>query len=231
MTNKIADFYDNFSESQVKTGTNLRHYHLVNVLKENGLTSSSSLFEIGCGIGTVTKLLAGKIGKGKLVATDISPKTIEIARKRLPENVELYVSDMQVLPCEGTFDFILLADVLEHIPVEQHPVLFQNIRKLCHAKSKVIMNIPNPEFLDLMRNKHPEALQVIDQSLYANQLTPVFEQNGFWVDKMVSYSLFYTYPDYQLIVLKTTEHPLEIQFIPQYKIILRKAWSRFKSWF
>ncbi|MBC7125402.1 MAG: methyltransferase domain-containing protein, partial [Bacteroidales bacterium] len=89
-----AKFYDEFSDKQVKTGKNLRHYTLANILKKKGIGKANSVLEIGCGIGTLTDLIVSIATKAEITALDISPKNIEIAKGRIKSGrVKFMVSD------------------------------------------------------------------------------------------------------------------------------------------
>jgi 2-polyprenyl-3-methyl-5-hydroxy-6-metoxy-1,4-benzoquinol methylase len=68
------------------------------------------------------------------------------------------------------FDFIVLPDVLEHIPVEQHSNLFKNLSAVSSPKAIVLINIPEPNCLNWIRKHNPEKLQIIDQSLSMQDL-------------------------------------------------------------
>jgi len=64
-----------------KIGVSVRHRLIFKKLKEIGLLSNSNVLEIGCGIGTVSTLIIPFINAGKFVGCDISPKSIELAKK------------------------------------------------------------------------------------------------------------------------------------------------------
>lgn len=197
----ISDFYDEYSSQQKKIGVNIRHRTIIKKLVKAGLDNSSNVLEIGCGIGTLTSLLVKKCGQ--LLAVDISPSSIELAKKNLSshQNISFLVSDMSDFPEAQKFDFIVLPDVLEHIPVEQHDNLFYQISKNLKPNGRVCIHIPDPYALEWIRNNKPELLQIIDQSLYTDVLTPAIYKNNLVIDKLVRYQLQATLPDYQWIEL------------------------------
>ena len=98
----------------------------MNELIKSGLRKDSVVLEVGCGVGTLTVLLNKFLSKGKLVATDISDESIEKAKKRIPNSnkIDFFVTDMKDFSYSQKFDFIVLPDVLEHIPIDQHKELF-----------------------------------------------------------------------------------------------------------
>lgn len=200
----VAGFYDQYTSYQQKTGINGRHRTIFKRLKKAGLRPDSRVLEIGCGIGTVTGLIAGFLSSGRILGTDISPKSIEIAKERLgsKSNVEFLVSDMSDFSDERKFDIVVLPDVLEHIPVAEHKNLFARIRKCMHENSVVAINIPNPYYQDWLHKNKPELLQVIDQAVYTDQLLQDVYANDLYLFSLESYCLFSNDSNYQWIILK-----------------------------
>lgn len=207
MTSKgkdISKYYDAFSKNQESTGVNLRHITIFNKLKNLGLRHNSSVLEIGCGIGTVTGLIAKYCKNGKVVAVDISEESISKAKKRLSEykQVEFLVHDMANFNHELTFDFVLLPDVMEHIPVANHKGLFEVLKKHTNDNSIILINIPHPHYLEWVHENHPEQLQVIDQPIYTDTLLNNAYSSGFYLETLEPHSLYFNEHDYQFIVFK-----------------------------
>ncbi|MBN2522664.1 MAG: methyltransferase domain-containing protein, partial [Bacteroidales bacterium] len=80
---QIGKWYDGFAGRQVKTSVNLRHYKIMEFLTSAGLSRNDKVLEIGCGIGTLTGLMAKYLRRGEIVAADISAESVSTARKRL----------------------------------------------------------------------------------------------------------------------------------------------------
>lgn len=202
---KVVHFYDQFAEKQEKTGINSRHLSILDKVKQAGLASHHRILEVGCGIGTVSHLLAGQVPQGNVLAVDISPESIEKAKQlwKKQSNLHFEVSDMSDFYKKGeTYDFFVFPDVLEHIPVAQHARLFANIQKHAHAESLVFVHIPAPRYLEWMIAHQPEKLQVIDQALDTATLVATLNQAGFYLDKMETYALFFEEKDYQYFVFR-----------------------------
>lgn len=226
---KVKAWYNGFSSKQVKTGVNLRHYRLMNELIAGGLRAGSNVLEAGCGVGTLTSLLHTYIKRGKIVSIDISDKSVEIAAGRFPKSrrVEFIATDIMDFQYPAKFDFIILADVLEHIPVEQHKALFGVLADHMHADSQIFINIPHPLALDYIRKNNPEQLQIIDQSLSAGKLTEDICHNDLTLVNYRSYSLFNREHDYVLIWLKK-KGEIILNPLPKLCIIRRKLVARIR---
>jgi len=183
---KVVSFYDQFSEKQQKTGINSRHLSILDKVMQAGLQPHHRILEVGCGIGTVSHLLANQVPQGKVLAVDISPESIEKGKQlwKNQGNLQFEVSDMSDFSKPGeTFDFFVFPDVLEHIPVSQHAQLFENIQRHAHAESVVFVHIPAPRYLEWMIAHQPEKLQVIDQPLDTGTLVQTLTTSGFYLEK------------------------------------------------
>ena len=193
-----AKFYDEFSGKQLKTGKNLRHYTLANILKKKGIEKANNILEIGCGIGTLTELLVSMAPKAVITAFDISPKNIEIAKSRLKSSsVKFMVFDASdSISLNEKYDFIILADVIEHIPISRYHYLFSNLKHFSHAGTKIFINIPHPNIIKYLRETKPESLQIVDQSVYPTVLYQHLSEQNFVIDEKLDYSIFYKTPDY-----------------------------------
>ncbi|MFC5192099.1 class I SAM-dependent methyltransferase [Algoriphagus aquatilis] len=205
---KVVSFYDQFVEKQAKTGINSRHLSILDKVKKAGLQANHRILEVGCGIGTVSHLLATQVPQGKVLAVDISPESIEKAKVlwKDQKNLGFEVSDMSDFDKKGeTFDFFVFPDVLEHIPVDQHFRLFQNIQKHSHADSVIFIHIPAPRYLQWMIDNEPEKLQVIDQPLDSGDLIKNITANGFYLERMETYDLFFEEKDYQYFVFRSAK--------------------------
>lgn len=224
---QIGEWYDGFAGRQVKTSVNLRHYKIMEFVSSAGLSRSSRVLEIGCGIGTLTGLLARYLRKGEILAVDISPESVEIARKRLSylSNVRFLVSDMTDFNHNEVFDFIILPDVLEHIPVDQHSRLFRTLADHMHDNSVILIHIPHPRALDCIRAKDPGQMQIIDQSIEADTLLGDAYASGLTLIRYHSYSLFDREHDYAVISLRK-KNAVTLSPLPKSGIIARKLLSR-----
>jgi SAM-dependent methyltransferase len=160
------------------------------------------VLELGCGIGTFTFLLSKRVKKGKIEAVDISPESIEYARGRIPnDNITFSAADIVTyIPSLQIFDFILLFDVIEHIPVSRHDELFHNIAAVCKDSTKVLINIPNPDYITYDKENNPEVLQVIDQALPLKLILQNIENNGLDLVHFETHSVWVE-NDYQFFVV------------------------------
>jgi len=200
----VIDFYNQYTIRQKKHGINARHRSIMDKLVRYGLKPEHSALEIGCGIGTQTKLVARFLRKGRLFSCDISPENIRIAKEELANfrNIILEVADATTLQLKNLFDAIIMPDVIEHIPLELHARMFQNMNKMLKPDGFIFIHIPNPEYLKWCLENRREILQIIDQPIYTNLLLQNLEGTDLVITHLGTYSIWVEKGDYQYIVLR-----------------------------
>ena len=93
----------------------------------------STVLELGCGTGDLLHALKPSRGVG----VDFSEGMLKKARERYPE-LELVLSDVEALEgVEGTFDFLILDDVVGHFQDIQ--AVLGRLRAFCRADTRVII--------------------------------------------------------------------------------------------
>lgn len=203
----VEKYYDEYTERQVDAGVHYRHKKIQEWLLKFGLQPHHDVLEIGCGIGTQTQLLANFLNKDvNITAIDISPKSIEIAKKNLHahSHVKLIAGDVVETDLNGKFDVVLLPDVIEHIPLDQHKALFGKIREVLKDDGFVLIHIPNPYYLEWVHVHRKQDLQIIDQPIYTNELCQNIYPHGLHIAYLETYGIWVSGGDYQVVVLRPT---------------------------
>jgi cyclopropane fatty-acyl-phospholipid synthase-like methyltransferase len=202
----VESFYDDFSSVQKETGISKRNLKIQEWCEKFGMKPGSQVLEVGCGIGTQTELIANYLTNGKVTSIDISPKSVEIAKEHLKgkSNLELLVGDiitMNYTP-KQLFDFIVLPDVIEHIPLDSHFKMFQRFRSFLKDSGSIIIHIPYPNYLEWCHTHSKDKLQVIDQPIYTDILCQNAYPNDLYIHYLETYEIWTVNGDYQIIVLK-----------------------------
>ena len=107
--------------------------------------SFSTVLEVGCGFGRVTRLLLSTFPQIKeYFAFDLSPHQIENAKLNIQdvngakEKIEFMVSDIQSFQSDKKYDLVISSEVFMHVlPSEINEV----IRKLINYSSEHVCNI------------------------------------------------------------------------------------------
>lgn len=224
----VADYYDNFSNQQINTGINLRHRTIFHILKKSGLKRNHRVLEIGCGIGTITGLLSKYLMKGSVTGIDISPQSINYAKsvhtKR--KNIHFITGDINKIELDDSFDFIVLPDVLEHIPEFMHENIFNKIYKYSNSNSKLFIHIPSPRYQEYLQKHKPELLQVIDQAVEASSIISKTERAGFELLLFKRYSLNIKQGDYHQMLFKRNETLSSIRKLPYARMVVKELTSK-----
>lgn len=229
-----SSFYDNYIDYQVQSGINDRILGLYKRTKKIGITGKKIL-EIGCGIGALTFLLSKKIGKGKIEAFDPSEKSIAFAQQQISHpNIVFNSSDVLNFSAQfSPYDLILLFDVLEHIPVNDHYKVFSRIKTWMNDNSILMINLPNPEYILYDQTYQPDQLQELDQPVFLNDLLSIFTSLDLTLKHFETYSVW-AKEDYQFFVLQKktafTEELLsnERSFFEKLVVRLRRALWKLK---
>jgi len=200
----VSDWYDGFADVQIAHGINIRHRKIMRAAKAAGYRDGMRVLEIGCGIGSVTSLLAKHNHTGSILALDISPRSVQIAKGNLGHrrNVSFLVSDMSDFQHKGKFDFVVLPDVIEHIPLDQHPRLFATIAEHMEPDGRILINVPCAQLLEHLHRHNPQVLQVIDQPVHIDRLMATVYAAGLVLVSFSSYGLQFTDTEYHSIVLR-----------------------------
>lgn len=231
-----AAFYDDYVDRQMAVGVNQRHREITRWLGEAGLRPTDRILEIGCGIGTLTGLLAEQVAAGgEVVAVDLSPRSIDVARRRLSgcPHVTLRAGDALELELPGKFGVVVLPDVIEHIPLELHPALFHRVREWLEPNGFALLHYPNPHYLQWCREHRPEVLQLVDQPIHADRLLADACPAGLYLDFLKTYSIWIHEGDYVVAVLRPLAQAATFTVIPEKppslaQRALRRAASRLR---
>jgi len=220
-------WYNDFASTQIKTSINLRHYNIINYLYKEGLNRKSKVLEIGCGIGTLTKLIAKSCPNGNITATDISDESINFAKKFLNKytNINYLVTNMSDFNVDMKFDIIVLADVLEHIPKSYHQILFSTINNHMNENSVLIIHIPHFRLIEYIKEKKPEKLQIIDQPISPKELISSAEDSNLFLTNYEAYNLFNKDIDYVFASFRKFDKYSSSE-LPKFKIVLKKIFLR-----
>jgi trans-aconitate 2-methyltransferase len=206
----VKGYYDEYVGRQTAVGVNKRHRAILDWALKFGMRPDHSVLELGCGIGTLTGLLAEELGSGgSVTAIDLSPASIESAEQRLSgcDNVRLLAADVLETDLEGDFDVVVLPDVIEHIPLENHRALFGRVSSWVKPDGFVLLHYPSPHYQEWNRKHHPDRLQIIDQSVHVDVLASNTYPHGLYVDHLATYSIWMREGDYVAAVLRPSAVP------------------------
>lgn len=157
---------DNFQTFRSLSG---QYYHQrINQLYQWMVPPGKRILEIGCGTGDLLASLQPDHGVG----IDFSSGMINIAQERHPE-LHFVQGDAHELQLDGSFDFIILSDVINDLWDVQ--AVFEQLQALITPSSRILINYYSR--LWEMPLKAAAGLKRAHPHLYQNWLTPEDVQN------------------------------------------------------
>lgn len=99
------------------------------------------LLDFGCGDGKISEMINKINPQIDLTGIDVSPLAIKKIKKKLPQFKFKTIKENKPLPFKkNSFDFILAADVLEHIYDTE--LIFQELNRLLKPKGRLLISVP-----------------------------------------------------------------------------------------
>lgn len=229
------EFYDNFISYQINSGINDRIHSLYKRFCRNGIKRNLNILEIGCGIGVLTYLLTRKLKNFKIEAIDISPQSIEYAKKHLSKENILFTSGdiLEYEPHNPLFDRVLMFDVLEHIPIDKHLILFKKICCWMSNDCELLINIPNPYYILYDQKNNPQVLQEIDQPLFVEDLVSTISNASLDIISFETHSIWARNDYLFLNVRKRQEFKEQLlstdrNIVEKVRFRINRKWRRIK---
>ena len=149
-------YLDNYNEHINKSfgslENNLDYYHIKKseILKMELGYQPKKILDLGCGVGTMLKLLSKQFPDSIFYAQDESPKSMDYIKKNHPN-----VNCLSNLNTEEKFDLIFLSNVIHHVKSSERDDLFKKIHSLLNPEGKLFIfehNPYNPLTLKLVAN-------------------------------------------------------------------------------
>lgn len=150
------NYADNYSKHIKKSfgslENNLDYYHIKKseILKMELGYQPKKILDLGCGVGTMLKLLSKQFPDSVFYAQDESPKSLDYIKKNHPN-----VNCLSDLNTEEKFDLIFLSNVIHHVKSSKRDDLFKKIHSLLNPDGKLFIfehNPYNPLTLKLVAN-------------------------------------------------------------------------------
>ena len=162
-TRRRVEHWDRIARENQRWSTGRAYHRRLAEFFHFLIPEGSKVLEIGCGGGDL--LASMKPARG--VGIDFSPETIALARKRHPE-LEFIKMDAHQLNLEGTFDYIILSDLVNDVWNVQQ--VFGKICEVSNPRTRILINFYSriwSPFLTLA-----SAMGLTKPNLPQNWLTP-----------------------------------------------------------
>jgi 2-polyprenyl-3-methyl-5-hydroxy-6-metoxy-1,4-benzoquinol methylase len=153
----------------------------------------SSVIDIGCGDGRLTRELDIHSTARRVVGVDYSRRAIQLANAMNQDrpSLEFFALDITGSPALEAFEVAVLMEVFEHIPIDQAAKFMQSIRSLLKPGAKLLLTVPHSNKpLEYKHYQHFTAkslLEYVEPCFRIDEIIP-FEKRG-WrrrkLDKML----------------------------------------------
>lgn len=140
----VVSYFDAFADVEGRWRRRNATYHrLVEQIAGSMVPEGRRVLEVGSGGGDLLAALEPAEGVG----VDLSPRLVELARRRHPEHLFL-VGAGETIRLDETFDYIVLSDLVPYV----HDLVrvFENVRTHSHRRTRVVINSYNPLWRQLL---------------------------------------------------------------------------------
>lgn len=118
-TQMAVGIFDQWADLYQQKYMDVEHYSdTLNTFCENVTKHHANLLELACGPGNVTKYILQRRPDFKILATDLAPNMVELAKKNNPSVETLILDCRQISALEQTFDGIMCAFCMPYISRE-----------------------------------------------------------------------------------------------------------------
>ena len=132
----------NFSGRDHSFFTALKADVLAHQLKPAAGENLPRLLDVGCGVGSLHPWLRDHVSD--IVGVDVSAASLAIARRENPTS-QFVRYDGHSLPFkDGAFDAVVATCVVHHVPVDQWPAFFAELRRVLRVGGKALIVEHNP---------------------------------------------------------------------------------------
>jgi SAM-dependent methyltransferase len=131
-----------------------------------GPDAPARILELGCGIGGISWRLARRWPGAAVTGLDISPQSIEYARRLFgPDGIAFVEGALAPGSVDGPIDLVVLFDVYEHVAEDERPELHRALGALLGSTASIVLSAPTPRHLARLRDDIPDEIQPVDEDV------------------------------------------------------------------
>lgn len=108
------------------------------------------VLDYGCGTATLLRLMVETGVTASLAGCDISEGMLAEAERRWPEHLRHAAPELRTQQgarspfADGTFDFVVISAVLHHVPPQERPQVYAELRRIARPAGRIIVFEHNP---------------------------------------------------------------------------------------
>ena len=108
---------------------------------EDAPTKPLNILEIGCGMGATLGYIKNKYPFAAVYGIELESNIVEMAQHYIPDIICGNIENMELTYEENFFDYIIFADVLEHLI--NPDVILKKVKKYLKSSGSILASIPN----------------------------------------------------------------------------------------
>ncbi len=223
---EIAAYYESF---WFETGAehwrrdNGRHLRIrQEIARLLGAARGLRVLDVGCGAGVLTSELCRY---GEVTGTDLSAPAVAFASVMEPR-ARFVAGRFQEVDLGLNFDLITMFDVLEHVPLEERPQLFERLDALLGGRGWLVLTTPQPSYTRWLHEHRPDLLQIVDEPVSPLDVVSIAEEHGLELVEYLVYDVDAPGArQYQLFAFARAADALALPFGGR----IRRSWLRAAS--
>jgi ubiquinone/menaquinone biosynthesis C-methylase UbiE len=107
--------------------------------------SPDTVIDFGCGVGNSIPYFRRYFPSSKLVAADVSRKSLDLAAKRFSGEADFFALNGKSIDIpDASFDLLFSACVFHHIPHEEHKHWLAELRRIARPNAMLVIFEHNP---------------------------------------------------------------------------------------
>jgi len=154
---------------------------VLSLLRKYSKGKNNLILDLGCGVGNHLEHL-GRFGE--VWGADPSPRALDYCRRVFSGRLDRVILPEQVPYAEGTFDVIVMLDVLEHI--EDDAAALRKVRSLLKPGGMLVLTVPALRWMWSSFDVHAHHFRRYHRKTLQNSLTNA----NFLVKKLSYYNCF-----------------------------------------
>lgn len=179
------DYYNKY-DFVIKEGITIRQKSVFDLFDNRlELKAVNRIVDLGCGPGHIVNHLTNK--GYNVIGYDLSDEHIKFGLKKYPH---LQLFQRNIFDVEGSYDLIIMTDVLEHIRMMDHSKLIMKLSHICFSECLLYINQPSASAI--------KEGQIIDTPVQISYLIALFDKVGFKLKFLEQWNIDY----YHILFLK-----------------------------
>lgn len=149
----------------------------------DNIDKNSKVLDIACCVGYGTKIISDYCKK--ITGIDANKTYIDMAKEKYNNsNIEYIVQDIDYENIDGTFDYIICFETIEHVRFPN--LLLQKLYNALDENGKIFLSVPNSKY-EVVEDKKNKDIYHLHTFEY-NEIVDMFEKNNLKALKVLGQS-------------------------------------------